>query len=222
MNFHSRVKYFLDSLTDFLFPKSQKVLILEAMSAADLLLTLPPAQEPEDGNIIVLFDYSHPLVKEIIWEVKYAGNKKLATTLGEILYDAIFQELEEKGTLAKVHPVLLLPMPISGKRRFERGWNQAELLAKATKACDHNQIFKYMPGQLIKTLHTESQTRTASKSERKQNLLNSMLVVNPPSVRGKVVVLIDDVVTTGSTFNEAKRALKESGVKKILCVAVAH
>ncbi len=212
----------IESLIDFLFPKSKKVLVLENLTASQLLTTLPPATGPDEDNVTALFEYAHPVVKEIIWEVKYGGNKTLANTLGEVLYDVINQELAERNVLEKFDKVILLPMPISGKRRFERGWNQAELLAKAVKERDIQNYFKYYPGQLVKFRHTESQTKTASKSERKQNLAGSMKVMNPHAVENQFCILIDDVVTTGSTFAEARRALKEAGAKKILCVAVAH
>ncbi|MCR4279151.1 MAG: phosphoribosyltransferase family protein [Candidatus Zambryskibacteria bacterium] len=209
-------------LLDFLFPKKPSVLVLEALTSGEILKTLPPATGPEGENIIALFDYSHPVTKEIVWEIKYAGNRVLAEHMGEILYDFIIDELEERRILSKEHSAILIPMPISDKRRFERGWNQAELLTKAIKKCDTTSSFKYLPGQLVKTIHTESQTRTSSKKEREQNLANTMRVLNPLSVKDRFVVLIDDVVTTGSTFTEAKRALKAAGVKKILCIAIAH
>lgn len=222
MSFLSRVKYFLKNLNDFVFPRSPKVLVLESMSVSEMLQTLPRVVGLEEENVIALFDYSHPLVKEIIWEIKYAGNTNLTGKMGEILYDTVIEELQERNVLAKYHTALLMPMPISGKRRFERGWNQAELLAKAVKSYDQSHNFKYMPGQLIKIIHTESQTRTANKRERRENLTNSMQVISPESIAGKYVILVDDVTTTGSTFGEARRALKAAGVKKILCISVAH
>ena len=217
--------FFIKSLLDFIFPKNPEVLVLEAMSSGKMLETLPRAATPEKSDVVALFDYSHPLVKEIIWQVKYDGNTTLAGRLGEILFDTIVEELEERGilsNLSKSRSAILIPMPISGKRRFERGWNQAELLCQAIKRSDTGNILKYIPGQLVKFRHTESQTKTANKSERRRNLEGSMRVLNPLSLAGRFVVLIDDVTTTGSTFAEARRALRESGVKKILCIAVAH
>ncbi len=214
---------FTKSLIDFLFPQSRRVIELEALSVETLLKALPPAEvDFFDENTIALFDYNNCMVKEIIWEVKYGGNRILADKLGAILYDVIISELNEREILSKAPPVLLIPMPVSDKRRFERGWNQAELLCEAVKARDGSSVLKYLPRQLAKVRHTESQTKTVSKSERKKNLENSMKVLNPLSVQGRFVILLDDVVTTGSTFTEAKRALKETGAMKILCIAVAH
>jgi len=213
---------FIKSLTDFLFPQSRKVLELEALSSSDLLRLLPSADHLSDKDLVALFAYDKPLVREIVWEVKYGGNAILSDRLGEILYDVIIDELTERNVVAKFPTVILMPMPISGKRRNERGWNQAELLTNAIKKRDLGDVFKYLPTQLVKSFHTESQTKTADRAERKRNLLNSMRVLNPLSVEGKFVVLVDDVLTTGSTFAEAKRALKLAGAKRIMCVAIAH
>lgn len=219
MSFLSKLK---SLFLNFLFPREKEVLVLESLPAHKLLEILPPSQDIDEDNVLTIFDYSHHVVKEIIWEIKYGGNTILAQTIGEILFDTITQELHDKNIFEKFQTVLLIPMPTSDKRRFERGWNQAELLTKAVKTYDRSGRFKYLPRQLVKIRHTESQTKTASKSERKENLKGSMKVIHAPAVEGKFVVLIDDVMTTGSTFAEARRALKEAGAKRILCFAIAH
>ncbi|MEK7148049.1 MAG: phosphoribosyltransferase family protein [Patescibacteria group bacterium] len=207
---------------DFLYPKSTRVIKLESLSTERLQELLPPS-ELNIENVSALFNYSHPLVKEIIWQIKYAGNRVLADKMGEILYDTIVSELEERNIFEKEkRKTVLIPVPISDKRRFERGWNQAELLVEAAKSRDTSNHLKYLPRQLIKIRHTESQTRTASKSERKENLKDSMKVIYPPSIKDRFIILVDDVITTGSTFTEAKRALKDAGAKRVLCFAVAH
>jgi ComF family protein len=212
----------LNVFSDFLFPKSRRVLELEALSSGKLLKLLPPATEVTGEDTIALFDYQHSLVKEIIWEVKYGGNTMLAGKLGEILFDVISTELAERGLFEKFDTPLLIPMPVSDKRRNERGWNQAEILCEAVVKTDTNKTLKYKPRQLVKHYHTESQTKTASKKERSENLKNSMKVLAPSVIENQFIILVDDVMTTGSTFNEAKRALRDAGAKKILCIAVAH
>lgn len=219
MNFLSRVK---DLFIDFLFPKSRKILELEALSAGTLLDTLPPAKRLKDQNTSALFDYGHPLVKEIIWQIKYSGNARITDKIGEILYDHLQHELAELSLFAKWHKPILIPMPVSDKRRIERGWNQSELLAEQILARDSEKIFRYLPRQLVKLRHTESQTKTGSRGERLKNLIHSMRVLDASSVAGECVIVLDDVTTTGATFAEARRALRAAGATKILCVAVAH
>lgn len=211
-----------DLLADFLFPKSRRALELEALSPEVLLKTLPPAKSFKDKRTMALFDYEHSLVKEIIWELKYSGNVRIAAKLGEILYDHIRHELDELNLFEKWPKPILIPIPISDKRRFERGWNQSELLAKTVLTHDREKILRYLPRQLVKFRHTESQTKTASRNERLKNLANSMKVLNVESVAGECIIVIDDVTTTGSTFAEAQRALYAAGARKILCIAVAN
>jgi ComF family protein len=216
------LSYLIGVCTDFLFPKNSGVLELEALSPAALVTTLPSAQPPPDKDTSALFDYSHPVVKEIVWQLKYGGNAIVADKLGAILYDAILEDLGELGLFEEWGRPILMPIPISDKRRFERGWNQSELLAERLLSRDDQKIFKYLPRQLIKLRHTESQTRTGSRGERLTNLSRSMKVLNPDKVRGRCIIILDDVTTTGATFSEARRALSEAGAKRILSVAVAH
>src|SRR3989344_3562771 len=131
MHFLSRTR---DLLINFLFPKSRKVLELEALSTDTLLNILPLAESIKDKHTLALFNYGHPLVKEIIWELKYSGNVRIANKLGEILYDHIQHELVDLSLFESVSwrtgKLIIMPIPISDKRRFERGWNQTELLSE--------------------------------------------------------------------------------------------
>ncbi|MDP3875150.1 MAG: phosphoribosyltransferase family protein [bacterium] len=219
MHFLSRIR---DLCVDFLFPKSGKVLELEVLSAGMLLETLPPAENLKDKHTMALFNYGHSLVKEIVWELKYSGNVRIANKLGEILYDHIQHKLQDLTLFEKWDKPIIIPIPISNKRRLERGWNQSELLAEEILKRDSEKMFRYMPRQLAKVRDTGSQTKTRSRKERLENLTDSMKVLNTPSVAGECVIVLDDVTTTGSTFAEARRALRAAGTRKILCVAVAH
>ncbi len=211
---------------DFLFPKDEKVVELENLSVGEVLSRCPAAEKLRDEDVLALFDYSHKLTKTLVWEVKYKGNKILAEKLASILYDTIKHELSERilfeAGWRNSLPIILLPIPMSEKRRLERGWNQTELLAEKVAALDTEGLFRYAPGHLLKIRHTESQTGTSSGRKRRENIADSMSVNNSPVVSGKCAVVIDDVVTTGATFQEASRALRAAGAKKILCIAVAH
>jgi len=214
---NSIYEYFLD----FLFPKSLSVEILENMSAATIIKNLPQAREIKDEKVVVLFDYKNNDVKTLIWELKYKGNRKIARKLSEILFDVLEHELAERALFENFINPLIIPMPIADKRRRERGFNQTEILGEEIKKLDINNLFEYSPNILTKIHYTESQARThATKRERDENLKNSMQAND--SIKGRNIILLDDVTTSGATFTEARRALKQAGAKKILCVAVAH
>ncbi len=214
---------FAQNLIDFIFPKSEEVHHLESLSAGELTEKLSKAGEIESEDLIVLFDYKDPMVKTLIWELKYKGNRKIAQKFAEILIDVLQHELAERILFDNFINPLLIPVPVSNKRRRERGWNQVEILAEEIMKLNIEKLFEYSPKILIKHVHTDSQARThATKQERINNLQNSMSVQNETYVRGRNIILLDDVTTSGVTLTEAKRVLKESGVKKILCVALAH
>jgi competence protein ComFC len=212
-------RYFLD----FLFPLSPSLQTLTDLTAAETLLRFLRAREI-DSDTVVLFDYKDPQVKSLIWEIKYNGNKEIAAKVATILFDVLEAEIAER-TLESIkwsNP-LLIPLPISSKRRRERGWNQTELIGDELEKLNTNALFEYKKDLLHKTAHTESQARThATKRERDENLRGSMHVKEPANLTNKAIILLDDVTTSGATFREAKRALKEKGAKKIILLAVAH
>lgn len=211
----------LKSFSEFIYPSSREVLELENLSP-DKLLSILPRSTLDERDVLAIFSYQDPSVKEIVWQIKYKGNLTLAKSVATLLYDVIMDELQERNIFEKRESVVLIPMPVSNERRMIRGWNQAEILAEAIAKIDTAGRMKYEPRLLAKVRHTESQTKTTAKKERLANLEDSMQMLDHNAVTGEFVVLIDDVTTTGATFKEASRALREAGVKKILCVAIAH
>lgn len=205
-------------LVDFLYPKSDLVYDLESLSPSELLRRLPPAPEA-DSATLALFAYADPSVRELIWELKYRKNMKVAQTLASLLLDVLRTELAERALSENFRNPLLLPIPISTKRLAERGWNQTEVLCDELQKLNLSNDFEYRKDLLKRVRHSQSQTKV-SKAERLLNVEGSMQA--SAEVGGRCVILIDDVTTTGATFAEAKRELRRSGALKILCVALAH
>jgi predicted amidophosphoribosyltransferase len=79
---------------------------------------------------------------------------------------------------------------------------------------------EYAPKALARIKDTPSQTKQHSKAERIQNLRGVFRADR--IVSGRSIILVDDVVTTGATLSEAKRALRKAGAKRISCYALAH
>jgi predicted amidophosphoribosyltransferase len=74
---------------------------------------------------------------------------------------------------------------------------------------------------LRRTRFTKPQTELSSE-ERKKNVRKAFEVVKPKAVKGKTIVLVDDVATTGSTLNECAKALKRAGADSVLCLVLAR
>lgn len=108
-------------------------------------------------------------------------------------------------------------VPVSLRRNFERGFDQARLLAEETAR--HWNI-KAEP-TLRKIRHTKAQSSLKDSSQRKRNVKGAYIVPHPDQVRDRRFLLIDDVCTTGSTMSAAADALMEAGAAGVVCAALA-
>lgn len=178
------------------------------------------AERPTEEWIYPIFDYRHPNMKRAIWLMKYAGKRNLAKIFGEIMGSHIALELSELGPLENFRDPILIPIPLSKKRFRERGYNQAELLCQAIIKINKN--LDYQNKLLKKIKETEHQARLKDRSVRLKNLLGTFEVTNTELVKGRNIILIDDVTTTGATLTEAKKVLRASGARKIIGVTIAH
>ncbi|MCK9557962.1 MAG: ComF family protein [Candidatus Cloacimonetes bacterium] len=106
----------------------------------------------------------------------------------------------------------LVPVPLHRVRKRERGYNQSELIASKLA---HKMGKSYL-NCISRTRYTKSQT-TLERKERLKNLAGAFRVKNPAMVKGKRLILVDDVYTTGSTLSEASRALYAAGAAKVAC-----
>jgi len=115
---------------------------------------------------------------------------------------------------------LLTWVPISPLRRFTRGYDQVELLAEAV-----GQELGMTPvSTLRKTRHNRPQSSITGQAQRRANVLGVYEAVCPQMVQGKRVLLLDDIITTGTTAGECARVLLTAGAKEVHCgcIAAAH
>lgn len=113
---------------------------------------------------------------------------------------------------------IIIPVPVHRKRRSERGYNQTELIAKELA---NNLRITYSSSSLIKDKNIKPLSSMGAK-ERKNQIKNVFKVKNIESIKGKKVVLFDDIYTTGSTYIECKRVLIETGAKEVGILTLAR
>lgn len=187
----------------------------------------PPAGRKTAEWIFPLFDYRHPPVKKSIWLLKYKSGRRLGSVFAEVLYKKILKELPKLNKLENFIEPILIPIPVAQKRRRERGFNQAELICKHLmklhkKSNRNGADWTLEKDVLIKPKETEHQAKIEDRAKRLKNIIGSFAVKNEKKIRGKNIILIDDVATTGATLNEARKILKQAGARQVIAFTVAH
>jgi len=217
---------FLNTILDIVFPVK---CILCDKAGADLCLKClkdaPMAERESAKWIFPLYDYRHPAIKKSLWLLKYKGKKRLANVFAEIIYEKILEELSELSVLENFTEPILIPIPLSPKRYRERGFNQTELICRELIKINnlrHGVNMQLANNILIKPKETEHQARIRDRRERLKNIAGSFAVKNNEKIKGKNIILIDDILTTGATLSEAKKVLKQAGARKVIAFTVAH
>lgn len=163
--------------------------------------------------------YAQPL-KTLIHQYKYKGRVELARPLGRLLWDALLGFYDPRGF------DLIIPVPLHWFRRFRRGFNQADLLVRQwwRYAADAGIVWKpnpVVPHLLSRRRRTPAQTGLG-KRQRVTNLKNAFIVPRGDLVRGKRVLLVDDVMTTGTTVVECTKALMSAGADGVKVLTLAQ
>ena len=156
--------------------------------------------------------YENKTLRSALRKFKYHGTYGLADPFSDMLTELVKPDLH----IFKENS-LVIPIPAHEKRKSERGYNQAELLA--VKFCE--KIGLPLDASILKkTKNTPSQT-SLSGIERIFNVRNSFSVSNTDAIKNKKIILVDDIITTGATFSEAARVLKEAGALECVGLVVA-
>lgn len=147
-----------------------------------------------------------------IHELKYRGRRRVAARLAE----RIAAEPLSRAVLTP--EVVLVPVPLHPRRKRERGFNQAELLASEL---GRRLFLPVRASALVRRLDTPSQTGLTALA-RRRNVKDAFAVRGRAQVAGRVVVLVDDVVTTGATLRACARALQDAGAGEVRSVSAAR
>ena len=193
------------------------------IAARVLDIVIPPRETEKLVRTLVLDDlrsmsYHDPRVRALVWELKYFAHPKAVALAGALLSEVLLE-------IASKNPekYLLIPVPMHAARLRERGHNQTEMLCESVLrnlGKERSGAFEYRKNTLARVKATPQQ-QGLQKHEREHNLQRSMKVFDN-TVRGRTCVVVDDVSTTGATFAEATRALREAGAGQIICVALAY
>lgn len=166
---------------------------------------------PNNSIFLSACEYKQPLARELIFTLKYQGYRACAGVLAHMLYWIWQQRLS-------VHSdYLVVSVPLHHRKEKKRGFNQAELLARElarTTRLPYENV-------LMRIHETPSQT-VFTKEERKENVSGAFAAELKQCVYQKNIILVDDVITTGSTLSEATKVLLAAGARQVYGLAVAH
>jgi ComF family protein len=152
------------------------------------------------------------LLREVILRMKSQAGESLASAMGALLARRI------NATLTPGSVESVLAVPLHWHKRTARGYNQSEALARAV--AKHLDLPWLNPG-LIRVRRTQSQVGL-SAAERRHNVCGAFLVRKPTLVRGKHLLLLDDVMTTNSTASEVASVLRKAGAAEVMVGVLAH
>ena len=175
------------------------------------ILTDEPRKRTLPGDIVCVAPFRYDgEVRRSILRFKFEGRDHYAGAYGEIMARTAALELADEFDLVTW-------VPVSKKRRQERGYDQSELLARA--------VCRVWNVEAVSTLkkvhHNAAQSGMESAEQRRANVLGVYETADRERFAGKRLLLVDDILTTGSTVSEAARVLLLAGAEKVSVLTLA-
>lgn len=167
------------------------------------------------GNIkhaaALMFFTEGGVVQNILHNFKYKKMLEIGTQLGHVVGDKVlnskyFENID-----------VIIPVPLHKDKQYKRGFNQSEVFGNAIATKLKRPLLNNV---LIRNKFTETQTRK-SKSERKENVSDAFNVKDHSKIVAKHVLLVDDVITTGSTILACAETIRENGASSISIISIA-
>lgn len=184
-----------------------------ASHAAQQLCSVCQEEPPAYEKAVAYGAYDGGL-RELIHLLKYEQVIPAAGVLGSMLARAI-SKLSLQGA------IVIIPVPLHRSKKRQRGFNQSELILRAA--------LKKLP-ELDATLAANVLERSRAtvsqigltRPQRKENLRGAFRVTHPSTVKGAIVLIVDDVFTTGTTISECARVLRRAGAEHVWVATVAR
>lgn len=169
----------------------------------------PPPKVPYFERCAAPFFYAPP-IRDALLKFKFQGMRHYSAQLAQWLAVSVRDKLA--GTYD-----LISWVPCGRGRRRRRGFDQAELLAKALAEALHVPAVR----TLEKIRNNQAQSRTGSAAQRRANVAGVYKAYKPAQFSGKRILLVDDIITTGATLSECGKTLLLAGSGPLVCAAVA-
>lgn len=157
-----------------------------------------------------IFKYDN-FIRSLIIDYKFNEKPYLYKSFLEFL-----NKYQKKYVQFEIYDIII-PVPISKKRKKERGYNQSLLIAKEIAK---NENIKLKDNVIVKAKNNTTQSKL-NKEERTENVKNVYKITKNKEIIDKNILLIDDIFTTGATLNECSKMLKQAGAKKVDVLTIA-
>ena len=205
------LKVFLESLLELIYPGENYCIICKAEDCHKICLSC--LKSIRKINIIesdiISYGYYGGVLKQLILNLKYKKDFSAGDILSDLLSDYIKDNIEYDN-------YVLSYIPLSKKSMKKRGFNQCEYIAKKVSEKLNIGVIEI----LIKYKDTSEQ-KTLNKHERSNNVKGAFKIKNGTNISSYNIILIDDVITTGSTMMEAYKILQENSAKSIKLLTLA-
>jgi ComF family protein len=211
----------------------ERVLSTYAIAGDDGSVRCPLCRriEPPFVRAVAYGSYDGGL-RELIHLLKYDGVRPAANVLGRMLAEVITaldgsvprQQAAPDEEARRGGPgdsVVVIPVPLHKTKRRQRGFNQAELIARAALKCCPAGRFVLAADVLQRQRDTKSQIGLTSH-QRRENMRGAFAVTDTEKIKSRDVLVVDDVYTTGTTVSECARILRRSGARRVWVATVAR
>lgn len=149
-------------------------------------------------------------MKEAILRYKFGDAEAYAPAFGELVAERIYSEMDGKYDLISW-------VPLAPDHLRKRGFDQAYLIARNAA----ERLRKPLVPVLKKKRRVKAQSGTKTREERRRNIAGAYTVIDPAVVKEKRILLIDDIITTGSTLSECAKTLLKAGAEDVVCTTLA-
>ena len=209
MNYMWMMSQIFSKVLTVLFPSSCYLCKKEDGALCEKCLTnFTKSIDTPHTYILSIFCFRDRELKRVIHAIKYFHRKDLVSPLAK--------KLAEEMVVQQYRGVLV-PIPMPTFRKYIRGYNQAEILAKHLSKENNLDI----DSTILRRNHSSKrQVMTRTRGERLHNQKNTFQVIK--NVQGMSIILVDDVTTTGATIEEARKVLLLHGALQVVAVTIAH